>query len=461
MDDDLQRGGVAVAERPLTDSEAATGDRVCVVGAGCSGLVSVKALLEAGLPFDCFELGSRPGGNWRFGNDNGRSAAYASLHIDTSKNRMAFSDHPMPERYPDYLHHTQVLEYFESYMERFALEPHVTCRTSVESVLPVDGGGYRVETRDLESGQVSSRRYRAVLVCNGHHWQPNLPELAGEFDGEAFHSHDYRDPEPLRDRTVLVVGIGNSGSDIACDAATVARRTLLASRRGAHVIPRHLFGRPTDTWVTPFGSLLPLAVQRATYALLLKLARGPQERYGLRPPPTTLLSEHPTLSDQLLPLIRAGAVEPRPAPARLDGRRVRFTDGSEEEVDVIVWATGYRIDFPFLPDDLVPVADNRVPLYGRVVPPDTAGLYFIGLIQPLGAIMPLAELQARWVAGLLAGRLELPDRAAMERWIERDRRRLERRYVPSPRHTIQVDFFPYKRFLRRQLRRRAATVTRL
>jgi hypothetical protein len=433
--------------------------KICVIGAGCSGLTSVKALKEEGLAFDCFEMGSSFGGNWRQDNDNGRSAAYDSLHIDTSKDRMAFSDLPMPESYPDYPHHSQVLAYFGEYAERFDLSQAITFRTRVEGVTR-EGAGYRVRVRDLEGGEERSSLYRAVVVCNGHHWQPKLPRFPGRFDGESLHSRTYRSCESLRDKNVLIVGIGNSGADIACDAAPVARRTLLASRRGAHVIPRHLFGRPTDSFVTSLGSRLPLALQRAFYAVLLRLARGPQERYGLPPPPTRLLSEHPTLSSNLLPLIGEGKVVPKPNVERLDGDRVRFVDGSEEQVDLIVYATGYRICFPFLAPDLFASEGNEVDLYGRVVDLDHPGLFFIGLIQPLGAIMPLAELQARWVAGLLSGRLRLPGRKEMERWIDRDRKALDRRYVRSTRHTIQVDFFPYRRFVERQLRRGAGAAVR-
>ena len=434
--------------------QEAANDRVCVIGAGCSGLASARALSAAGLEFDCFEKGSGIGGNWRYDNDNGRSAAYDSLHIDTSKDRMAFAELPMPDSYPDYPHHSQVLAYFERYAERFDLLSGVTFGTRVERVRAA-GDGYRVTVRARDGGEAREGRYRAVLICNGHHWQPKLPGFPGRFTGEAFHSRAYRSPETLRGKRVLVVGIGNSGADIACDAAPVARRVLLASRRGAHVIPRYLLGRPTDTFVTPLGSRLPLALQRALYGLLLRVERGRQEPYGLPPPPTRLLAEHPTLSTDLLPLVADGKVVPKPTVERLDGDRVVFVDGSAEEVDLIVYATGYRVDFPFLGPELFSVEENEVDLYGRVVDVDHPGLFFIGLIQPLGAIMPLAELQARWVAGLLAGRLRLPSAEAMRRWIETDRQAIGRRYVPSSRHTLQVDFFPYRRFVQRQLRRRA------
>ncbi|NIS37188.1 MAG: NAD(P)-binding domain-containing protein, partial [Actinobacteria bacterium] len=214
------------------------------------------------MPFDWFEIGSGIGGNWRYGNDNGRSAAYDSLHIDTSKDRMAYSDFPMPEEFPNYLHHSQVLEYFESYAERFALNDRVTLRTRVERVDPLDEGGYRVTVENLATDERRSERYSDVLVCNGHHWCRRMPDFPGTFDGEMLHSRDYRNPDGLEGKVVLVLGVGNSGVDIACDVAPVAARTLLASRRGAHVIPRHLLGRPTDKWTTPASSRLPLGVQR-------------------------------------------------------------------------------------------------------------------------------------------------------------------------------------------------------
>ncbi len=428
-------------------------DRTLVVGAGSSGIVTVKTLLEHGLPFDCFEMGSALGGNWRAENDNGRPVAYDSLHIDTSKERMAFSDFPMPEEYPNYPHHTQVLAYFESYADRFDLRPAITFGHRVDRVAPDADGGYRASVTNLADGLSFERHYRAVIVANGHHWSPRIPDLPGAFAGPALHSRSYRRPDAMAGETVLVVGIGNSGADIACDLAPVAGRTLLAARRMARIIPRRLLGRPTDAWVTPLSTSLPLGLQRLAYGVLLRLARGRQTSWGAPPPATRLLGEHPTLSTDLLPHVRAGRVVIKPGVAALEGTEVRFEDGSREPVDRILWATGFRIRFPFFEPGLVETKGNEIALYRRVAHPDHRHLYFLGLVQPLGAIMPLAEIQARWVAGLLTGELDLPDRTTMLRSIDRDRARLRKRYTRSPRHTIQVDFFPYRRELRRELAR--------
>lgn len=364
---------------------------------------------------------------------------------------MAFSDFPMPKAFPNYPHHSQVLEYFERYAEHFGLISLVNFRTRVDHVEPLPNGGYKVATENLDSGIKEISTYAAVLVCNGHHWSPKIPDFSGEFDGEIIHSRHYRNPDNFKDKNVLILGVGNSGVDIACDVAPVAARTFLASRRGAHVIPRYLLGRPTDKWTTLFFSRFPFRVQQLLFSWIVWLSRCRQSSYHMPVPPTKILTEHPTISSELLPLVKAGNVIPKPAIERLNGPEIIFTDGSRETIEVLICATGYRICFPFLNDNLISTTENRIGLYGKVVHTDHPGLYFIGLIQPLGAIMPLAELQAKWVAGLITGRLSLPTHDKMAQAIINDQATLSNRYVPSTRHTIQVDFFPYKHWLERQL----------
>ena len=142
----------------------------------------------------------------------------------------------------------------------------------------------------------------------------------------------------------------------------------------------------------------------------------------------------------------------KPNIERFDGHVVRFVDGSSEEIDLVIYCTGYKITFPFLDPSLLAAPDNRIDLYRRVVSVEHPGLYFIGLIQPLGAIMPIAEQQSHWVADLLEGKAALPEADQMRREVERTHSKMARRYVASKRHTIQVDFHPYMRELRRERR---------
>jgi dimethylaniline monooxygenase (N-oxide forming) len=431
-------------------------DRVCVIGAGSSGIAACQVLAERGVPFDCFERGSGVGGNWRYGNDNGMSSAYRSLHINTSRRQMEYASHPMPDDYPDYPHHTQIAAYFDDFVDHFGLRERITFSTTVESVEPVEEGehvgsaGWEVRT---DSGDVG--RYGAVLVANGHHWDPRWPEppFPGEFAGEQMHAHDYKTADGLEGRNVLVLGIGNSACDIAVETSRVSEMTYLAMRRGAYVIPKYLNGTPTDELGGELVSRLPLPIVRAFYGRALRTAVGEPTDYGLPKPDHKLAEAHPTISSDLLPRIGHGRITVKPNIERLEGERVRFADGSVEEIDAIIYCTGYKITFPFLAEELVAAEDNRIPLYRRVVHPERPGLYFIGLVQPLGAIMPIAEEQSKWVADLVLGEAALPGRERMRRQIEREERKMAKRYVASKRHTIQVDFLPYVRSIERERRR--------
>ena len=431
-------------------------DRVCIIGAGSSGIAACQVLQARGLPFDCYERGSKVGGNWRYDNDNGVSSAYRSLFINTSRRMMAYATHPMPDHYPDYPHHTQIADYFDSYVERFGFRDRIRFRTEVERVEQA-GGGWDVTVRPLDGGEKETARYRAVLVANGHHWDPKYPEppFPGQdsFTGEALHSHFYREPdERFADKQVLVLGIGNSATDIAVETSRVSRMTYLAMRRGAHVIPKYIRGKPTDDSGPAAFNRLPFSVQRQLFMREIKRIQGEMEDYGLPKPDHKFGEAHPTVSADLLTRIGHGRITPKPNIARIDGGEVHFVDGTSTAIDTIVWCTGYRISFPFLGSDVIDPAGNRVPLYRRVVHPERPGLFFIGLVQPLGAIMPVAELQAEWVADLLEGKVALPSAAEMRSEIEREQSAMRKRYVASTRHTIQVDFHSYMRTLRHERR---------
>jgi dimethylaniline monooxygenase (N-oxide forming) len=427
--------------------------RVCVIGAGSSGIAACQVLAARGIDFDCFEKGSNVGGNWRYDNDNGMSSAYRSLFINTSRRMMEYASYPMPKDYPDYPHHTQIARYFDAYVDHFGLRDRITFNTEVRRVEPGAGGW------DVTLDDGTTRTYEAVLVANGHHWDARWPEppFPGQesFTGEQLHSHDYREPdERFRDRNVLVLGIGNSATDIAVETSRHSRMTYLAMRRGAHVLPKYLRGKPTDELGTEFLSRLPFWFTRWAFARTLRQAQGDMESYGLPTPDHKLGEAHPTISSDLLPRIGHGRIKVKPNIERIDGGIVHFVDGTSAAIDTIVWCTGYRISFPFLSSDVVDATDNRIALYRRVVHPDWPGLYFIGLVQPLGAIMPIAELQSEWIADVLEGKVPLPDGDEMKRVIEREDRRMRKRYVASKRHTIQVDFHPYMRVLRRERKRK-------
>ncbi len=414
---------------------------VCVIGAGVSGLTSIKQLRDRGIDVVCFETGSDVGGIWRYDNDSGRSPAYASLHIDTSKERFAYADHPVPRKWPTYLHHTQVLEYLESYADRFAIRDAIRFRHDVMSVVP-DDGGWRVKVCDLDTDEVASQMYRAVVVASGHHWDPNIPKQSGSFSGEIMHARSYRTPDRFIGKHVVVVGLGNTGADIACELSWHAASVTISTRSGAHILPRYILGRPLDRISTRASSRLPLVVQRLAYQALLRIARGSQESYGVPTPDAPILSQHPTVSQDLLGLVKDGQIVVKGDVSRFTDTEVVFANGDSVSADVIIYATGYTITFPFFDESVFSARDNRVDLYKMVVPVDTEGLYFIGLIQPVGAMPPLVEQQARWVAQLLDG-APLPSSGEMRAEVVVDRYTRQKQYLERPRHTIQVDYWPY------------------
>jgi len=426
---------------------------VCIIGAGSSGIVAAKTCHQAGIPFDCFEKGSGVGGNWRYNNDNGLSSAYRSLHINTNRNVMAYADYPMPAEFPMFPHHSQIIRYFDSYVDHFGFRDKITFKTAVTDVSRTTDGRYMVTT---DTGRTQT--YSHVVVANGHHWNPRYPDppFPGTFAGETMHSHDYKVPEQIRGKKLLIVGIGNSAVDIACEAARQYgdHGVTISTRSGAYIIPNWLMGLPFDSLANPLTSRLPLSIQRRLLGVSLWLARGRQESYGVPRPNRPMLSEHPTISQDLLNLAGRGLIRFKPNIQTFDGHDVVFDDGSRESFDLVIFATGYRVSFPFFRQDFFDVEEsNDLQLYRRVIHPDYPGLYFLGLLQPLGAIMPLAEIQAIWISRLIQGFCRLPDRQMMVQAIDEEARRNRRRYIQSARHTLQVDFHQYKQTIEREMKK--------
>jgi hypothetical protein len=354
---------------------------------------------------------------------------------------------------PDFPHHTQIAAYFDDYADHFGLREHIRFETVVERAEQLADG-----TWELTCDGGARRAYDMLVVANGHHWDARWPEPAfpgaGVFAGVQMHAHDYRDNEFLRDRDVVVLGMGNSAMDIAVESSQVARSTQLAARRGAWIVPKYLFGKPLDQLSN--SPHVPHWLSSRITERIIRLHVGRPESYGLPRPDHRFGNAHPTVSGRILDRISHGAITPRPNIAQLGPDWVRFADGEQVRADVVIYCTGYRITFPFFQPGFLAAPDNRIDLYRRVFVPGNPSLAFAGLLQPLGAIMPLAEAQGQWLAEYLLGRCALPGRRALDAVIRRDAARMRKRYVASQRHTIQVDFDRYLLELRRERRRGAA-----
>jgi dimethylaniline monooxygenase (N-oxide forming) len=426
--------------------------RACVIGAGSCGIAAAKALYEARVPFDCFEMGPVLGGLWVFENPNGLSGCYRTLEMNTSGPRMSYSDFPIDDE--DYPMNEDVREYFEQYVDHFGIRDTITFNTKVEDVRRRDDGVWEVTiTGEGADGGEEVREYDAILVANGHHWDPRWPEppFPGEFDGLEMHAHHYREPSTFEGKRVVVVGGGNSGVDIARDAGDHGEKAFLSLRRGTHVLRKRL-GRkrkPIDQTLAP--PWLPWPIKQKGFELLRRRS-GDISDYGFAKPDHKIGHAHPTVSDEIHDRLAAGKVIAKPNISELRGDRVLFEDGSEEQVDVIVYCTGYKVTFPFFDPAFLSAPDNDLPLYLRTFDPEIDGVYILGLAQPIGALMPIFERQSQWIAQLLAGSYRLPPAEEMREEIARKREADSKRFYKSKRHTMEVDFDEWMRDTEREMR---------
>ena len=425
--------------------------KVCIIGAGCSGFTTAKRLKDFGIPYDCFEVSDNIGGIWYDNNPNGMSSCYQSLHIDTSKWRLAFEDFPVPDDWPDFPFHGQLNQYFHDYVDHFGLRETITFNTGVEDASRNVDGLWEVR---LSTGE--TRTYDALIVANGHHWDPRWPDPAypGEFAGEQIHSHDYRDPFAPVDmigKRVLVVGAGNSAMDIASELSQrpLAEELFISMRRGVWVLPKYMDGQPADKAVLP--GWLPTGLGRKLARKKIKSSIGSMEDYGLPKPDHEPLDAHPSVSGEFLTRMGCGDITPKGGIERLDGDAVVFADGSREKIDVIIWATGYKVSFPFFKSDDLTPDNNEFPLFKRIMKQGYDNLFFMGLAQPLPTLVNLAEQQAKLVARYLAGKYAPPEMSGWTELIQKDEKLHKGHFYDSPRHTMQVDFNIYCKDLLKEI----------
>lgn len=432
---------------------------VAVIGAGPSGLTSIKACLDEGLVPTCFETSDDMGGLWRFKevSEPNRASIYRSLTINSSKEMMCFSDFPIPADYPNYMHHSRILKYLRLYAEHFKLLQHIRFQTTVRRVEQSPdfslSGQWEVVTANRD-GQEERHVFDSVIVCSGHYTLPHMPlqDFPGieTFEGKYFHSWDYKGPEDLLGKRVVVVGIGNSGSDIAVESSRVADQVYLSTRRGAWVIRQVSDnGLPVDMkyntrFLNMLFQLLPVNVFNWFGEKKLNDMYD-HTMYALKPS-HRLFSQIPVVNDDLPLRILAGSVVVKTNVKEFRGSSVIFEDGTKvDKVDVVVFATGYSYDFPFLPQNVLHTSGHRVGLYKHVFPPtlEHATLAMVGFIHGLGSVIPQAEMQARWASQVLKGHKKLPSNQAMLKSVENDTKAMDKNYILSKLTPLHVDFVTY------------------
>ena len=424
--------------------------RVCIVGAGPSGIAAAKNCAQVDLDFVVFEKNDKVGGNWVFNSKTGHSSVYENTHIISSKTWSEYEDFPMPADYPDYPNHRQLQAYFESYAKHFGVYSSIRFNTTVSSIKPVEPTGYEV-TFVVEGKAQRKEQFDVVMVANGHHWNPKYPDLPGKFSGTMMHSHDFKGvDEKWRGKNVLVIGGGNSACDVAVEVARIAGKVCISMRNPQWFIPKFIFGQPSDVFAAR-TRWLPRAIRQWSLAKILNLLQGQYKRYGLPMNTHPPLSHHPTLNSDFIDFVRHGRIGPRPGIKRVDSKSVEFADGRKDDFDIICACTGFWITFPFLDKSLIDFQHvEHVPLLYKMLPAEHQNLYFIGLFQPIGCIWPLADYQARLACQEILGRYKRP--ANMPAAIKHEIENPHFHFSASSRHSTEVDYHGLRRDLRAALK---------
>ena len=421
--------------------------KICIIGAGSSGLAAAKNLLQMGFEIEVLEREDDLGGNWNFMKSGSR--VYHSTHTISSKPFTQFPDFPMPVHFPDYPHHEEILAYFRSYAEHFNLLPHIQFECTVEKVEQHPDGGWLVSASKAGEKQ-STTHYFALVIANGHNWHPKMPEYPGQFTGEILHSADYKTPDLLTDKRVLVVGGGNTGCDLAVEASLFGEKAYHSTRRGYWYSPKYVFGKPSDqVYDLLLGLHLPLALTRYALEKANKLTVGDITRVGLPKPDHKFLETHPIVNSQLLYHVSHGDLTPLPDISRLDGSRVIVSDGRSVEVDLILFCTGYKIEIPFIDRDHLNWKEGRPELFLNVFHPTYDDLFFVGLIQPDSGQFKIVHWQSVAIASFL--RAQERSRDQIEAFNQLRREKSDQRitagvtYKDSSRHYLEISHMDYLR----------------
>jgi hypothetical protein len=405
---------------------------VCIIGAGPAGLATARALRARGIDYDQFERHSDVGGLWDI--DAPGSPMYEAAHFISSRTMSGFGGFPMSDDLPDYPSHRQVLSYLRDFADAYNLRSRIALNTSIESVTKLDNGTWRVVRQD---GVVA--RYRAVVCCSGAQWVPNLPQVPGSFSGEVLHSSEYRDLDQIRGKRVLVVGGGNSACDIVVDAGRGAARAVISMRRGYWFIPKHVFGVPSDVFAEG-GPKLPAWLQQRVFGVLLNLLYGKPQKLGLQKPDHRIFETHPVLNSNLFLSLQHGDVTAKPGISTTSGPTVTFVDGSTEDFDLIIYATGYLHSVPYARHYVS--SDQHPDLYLTAFSREHAGLFGVGFTETNSGAYQHFDAFGQMIASYLDDQDRRPDRAReFAEMITGDRPDLSGgiKFDRSPRHQGYVD----------------------
>ncbi|GBL81282.1 Dimethylaniline monooxygenase [N-oxide-forming] 5 [Araneus ventricosus] len=396
--------------------------RIAVIGAGTSGLTAIKCCREEGMDVTCFEKTENFGGRWRFRKHSipGLASVTKSTVSLHSKEMIAFSDFPPPKSYPNYMHHTKMLEYLQMYAEHFDLLSHIQYRKEVVQVFPVKdfdtSGKWLLKIVDLKTGQMNEQEFDGVMICTGRLSQAYIPTTPNRenFRGKVLHTQSLKTTEEFENLNVLIIGSGNSAMDAAVDISTLAKQVYLSTRSGTWILPK----------VGPKGLPFDMVLLRRHFHILKRYFNNSMnsflekylekkiqhEAYNLKPNHRVL--DAPLVMNDIIPdKILTGRVHIKGIIKKFEENAVVFEgEKNAEEIDVVIFATGYEMKMPLLDDKFYKTDQGQSTLYKRVFSLGLkhSTLAVIGFVECQGPISTIAESQSRWAARILSGKLKLP-----------------------------------------------------
>ena len=380
-------------------------DRALIVGAGAAGLAAMDSLQKAGIPFDVVEKYSEIGGLWNYKKPD--SPVSQNTHAIGHKSMQRYSGFPMPEDYPAYPNNRQILDYLIAYAEKNQLYERIQFGVSVEKVERED----RFWRVTLSNKEV--RSYRWALIASGYHNNPYIPKFEGKFSGEIIHSSKYKKPQQLLNKKVLVVGAGQSAMDILEDSATTAQKTIHSTRSSFYIGNKIILGFPAEKIANfpiirniPTQVILRILTRISPIILLLQGI----DLNKLNIPQHTSKSgvTKPVFNQTIYQYYLQGDLTHKPKIQRLEGTWVIFEDGSREEIDLIICATGFNVCFPFIEKKFLNwKLEKKFPsLYLHCFHPDYDNLFVIGMIQPIGTHWQVFEAQSRLIASYILRKIQ-------------------------------------------------------
>lgn len=431
---------------------ASTGSnkRYCLIGAGACGIAVVKNFKERGIPFDCFEKEADIGGIW---NPESPSHVYETICLNTSKSLTKYVDYPMPKRHPQFLSKDNAIDYIRSYAKAFGLYDAITFNTEVKKV-EKQGDKWAVTV----GREKKPRIYDGVVVSNGHHWDPRKPDYPGTFTGETLHAIEVKTRDQLRDKRVLIAGAGNTGCDIAADAAFLSRSVEHSMRRTYYFLPKFVFGRPLDKWLDRTQRWpVPRKLLRWMYGMAIYFVVGPYERLGLPKPDHKILESFPNSASAYLDHLAHKRIQPRRDIERFEGKKVIFANGEETQVDLVIFATGYHLSFPFMDKSYLANDNGSTNLFLKICHREYDNLFAVGLVQPAdGGFWQLADYQAQLIASFLVAQERDP---AIANWFRKLKATAHPdthhgvTYIDSPRHKLEVQHYRYRSYIKKLLKK--------